>query len=61
MGRGVSVVPRNPKKVAEAAGGANMLDVGESAQATIEEKKKWNHTSIELVSGHKYHFVAPGR
>ncbi len=28
-----------------------MLNVGESAQATIEAKKKWNATGTELVSG----------
>jgi hypothetical protein len=30
-----------------------MLNVGESAQATIEAKKKWNAMGIELVSGHE--------
>jgi hypothetical protein len=38
-----------------------MLNVGESAQATIEAKKKWNDTGIELVSGHEYHFAATGQ
>jgi hypothetical protein len=38
-----------------------MLDVGESAQATTEAKKKWNNTGIELASGHEYHFMATGR
>jgi hypothetical protein len=37
-----------------------MLNVGESAQATIEAKKKWNDTAIELVSGHEYHLTATG-
>ena len=38
-----------------------MLDVGESAQATIEAKEKWNDTGIELISGQEYHFTARGQ
>jgi len=35
--------------------------IGESAHATIEAKKKWNDTGIELVSGHQYRFMARER
>lgn len=38
-----------------------MLDVGESAQAEIQARRRWNDTGIELVSGHEYHFAARGR
>jgi len=38
-----------------------MLRVGEFAEATIEAKRKWNDTGIELVSGHEYLFKATGR
>ena len=38
-----------------------MLDVGERALATIEAKKRWHVTGIELVSGHEYHFAATGQ
>jgi hypothetical protein len=38
-----------------------ILAVGESVQATIEAKKKWNDTGIELVRGHEYRFTARGR
>jgi hypothetical protein len=38
-----------------------MLKVGEFAEATIEAKRKWNDTGIELVSGHEYVFTAAGQ
>jgi hypothetical protein len=55
------MVRHDAGKVAEAAGGIKMLNVGESAQATIEAKKKWNDTGIELARGHEYHFTATGQ
>jgi hypothetical protein len=38
-----------------------VLNIGESAQTTIEAKKKWNYTDIELVRGHEYQFTATGQ
>src|SRR3954465_10056959 len=38
-----------------------MLKVGEFAEATIEAKRKWNDTGIELVSGHEYVLTASGQ
>jgi hypothetical protein len=38
-----------------------MLKVGEFVEATIEAKKKWNYTGIELVGGHEYVLTAAGQ
>jgi hypothetical protein len=35
--------------------------IGEFVEATIEAKKKWNDTGIELVSGHEYLFKVTGQ
>lgn len=38
-----------------------MLDIGQSITVTIQARKKWNDTGIELISGHEYQFTAEGQ
>jgi hypothetical protein len=38
-----------------------MLEVGQHVTATIQARKKWNDTGIQLISGHEYEFKAAGK
>jgi hypothetical protein len=37
-----------------------MLEIGQSTTITIQARKKWNDTGIQLIAGEEYQFTATG-
>src|SRR6266498_1837839 len=38
-----------------------MLQIGQSTIVTIQARKKWNDTGIQLIAGQEYQFTAAGK